>query len=310
MKVPKVYFRVLILFCLCACYSDQLADPSEIIEPSGTVVNVESNSTRFAVIGDYGTGDQNEARVADLVKSFAPDFIVTTGDNNYPEGKEKTLIKNIGNYYCDYIFNWDAPVDQQCNGNTVQLNRFFPSLGNHDYDNSKGNVPYLNYFTLPGNEIYYDFIWGPVHFFVLDSNKDSAVQQIWLEEKLRSSVQPFKIVYFHHPPFSTGTHGNTKKMQWGFQGADLVLSGHDHIYERFTERNGSVPVYIVNGLGGQNKRNCNENSFDRDRFEHFCYDEKYGAMLIEANTTEMVVKFITVDNKIVDTIVLQQSISS
>ncbi len=79
MKVPKVYFRVLILFCLCACYSDQLADPSEIIEPSGTVVNVESNSTRFAVIGDYGTGDQNEARVADLVKSFAPDFIVTTG---------------------------------------------------------------------------------------------------------------------------------------------------------------------------------------------------------------------------------------
>ena len=64
------------------------------------------------------------------------------------------------------------------------------------------------------------------------------------------------------------------------------------------------------GLGGQNKRNCNENSFDRDRFEHFCYDEKYGAMLIEANTTEMVVKFITVDNKIVDTIVLQQSISS
>ena len=109
---------------------------------------------------------------------------------------------------------------------------------------------------------------------------------------------------------SSGNHGSTKKMQWGFLGADLVLSGHDHIYERFTEGKNSAPVYIVNGLGGQNKKKCNENAFDRDRFEHFCYDEQYGAMLIEANTTEMVVKFITVDNKIVDTIVLQQSISS
>jgi predicted phosphodiesterase len=305
MKAPHIYIWFLFFIILSGCASDQLADPSEIIEPSGTVVNVESNSTRFAVIGDYGTGDQHEEKVADLVKSFEPDFIITTGDNNYPEGREKTIIKNIGSYYCDYIFNWDAPVEQQCNGDEVQLNRFFPSLGNHDYDNSKGNVPYLNYFTLPGNEIYYDFIWGPVHFFVLDSNKDTDVQKIWLEEKLRSSEQPFKIVYFHHPPFSSGNHGSTKKMQWGFAGADLVLSGHDHIYERFTERNGSFPVYIVNGLGGQNKRNCNENSFDRDRFEHFCYDNQYGAMLIEATAIEMVVKFISIDNKMVDSLVLQ-----
>lgn len=305
MKKLRVYICFLCFITLAACTYDHPADPSEIIEPSGTVVNVNANFIRFAVIGDYGTGNQNEARVADLVKSFEPDFIITTGDNNYPEGREKTLIKNIGTYYCDYIFNWDAPVGQQCNGNTEQLNRFFPSLGNHDYDNSKGNVPYLNYFTLPGNEIYYDFIWGPVHFFVLDSNKDSAVQQIWLEEKLRSSVQAFKIVYFHHPPFSSGTHGNTKKMQWGFEGADIVLSGHDHLYERFMERNGSFPVYIVNGLGGQNKRNCNENAVDRDRFEHFCYDEQYGAMLIEATTSEMVVKFFSVDNKVVDSMVRQ-----
>ncbi len=305
MKAPHIYIWFLFFIILPGCASDQLADPSEIIEPSGTTVNVEADLIRFAVIGDYGTGDQNEEKVADLVKSFEPDFIITTGDNNYPEGREKTLIKNIGNYYCDYIFNWDAPVEQQCNGNEEQLNRFFPSLGNHDYDNSKGNVPYLNYFTLPGNEIYYDFIWGPVHFFVLDSNKDTDVQKIWLEEKLRSSEQPFKIVYFHHPPFSSGTHGNTKKMQWGFAGVDLVLSGHDHIYERFTERNGSFPVYIVNGLGGKNKRNCNENPVDKSRFEHFCFDEQYGAMLIEATALEMVVKFISIDNKMVDSLVLQ-----
>ena len=79
MKNLYVYIWVLFLICLCACYSDQLADPSEIIEPSGTIVNVEADLIRFAVIGDYGTGDQNEEKVADLVRSFEPDFIITTG---------------------------------------------------------------------------------------------------------------------------------------------------------------------------------------------------------------------------------------
>ncbi|MDZ7613370.1 MAG: metallophosphoesterase [Flavobacteriaceae bacterium] len=216
MKVVLVYLKFFFFAGFLACSSDQLVDPAEIIDPSGVTVDVEAAFIRFAVIGDYGTGDQNAAAVAELVKSFEPDFIITTGDNNYPEGREKTIIKNIGTYYCDYIFNWDAPVEQQCNGNAEQLNRFFPSLGNHDYDSSKGNVPYLNYFTLPGNEIYYDFVWGPVHFFVLDSNKDTGAQQIWLEDKLRTSAQAFNIVYFHHPPFFQWYAWQHKKNAMGF----------------------------------------------------------------------------------------------
>ncbi|MDZ7613371.1 MAG: hypothetical protein U5K51_06390 [Flavobacteriaceae bacterium] len=99
-------------------------------------------------------------------------------------------------------------------------------------------------------------------------------------------------------------------MQWAFENADLVISGHDHIYERFTERNRSFPVYIVNGLGGQKKRNCNENSIDKSRFDHFCFDDQYGAMLIEASPRDMTIKFISVENKVLDYFVLTSSVST
>src|ERR1043165_8430148 len=56
-------------------------------------------STRFAVIGDYGSGSQNEADVANLVKSWSPQFILTTGDNNYPHGEATTIDPNIGQFY-------------------------------------------------------------------------------------------------------------------------------------------------------------------------------------------------------------------
>ena len=60
---------------------------------------------RFAVIGDYGSGDGNEADVANLVKSWNPDFIITTGDNNYPDGEASTIDNNIGRFYAQYSFH-------------------------------------------------------------------------------------------------------------------------------------------------------------------------------------------------------------
>jgi len=123
-----------------------------------------TTSIRFAVIGDYGLAGTNELDVANLVIGWSPDFVITVGDNNCPSGAASTIDQNIGQYYhnfiCPYTGGYGAGAD---------TNRFFPTIGNHDWG-TPGAAPYLAYFTLPGNERYYDFVWGPVHFFALDSD--------------------------------------------------------------------------------------------------------------------------------------------
>src|SRR4051812_29681044 len=125
----------------------------------------QTSSVRFAVIGDYGLAGPAEADVAALVKSWSPEFIVTTGDNNYDKGGAATIDANVGQYYHDFIYPYLGAY-----GNGADRNRFFPILGNHDWYTA-GALPYLNYFTLPGNERYYDMVWGPVHVFALDSDQ-------------------------------------------------------------------------------------------------------------------------------------------
>lgn len=119
--------------------------------------------------------------------------------------------------------------------------------------------PYLDYFTLPDNERYYDFTWGPVHFFAVDSDSDEpdgvdsdSIQADWLHSSMSASDWNWQIVYMHHSPYSLGKYGPKERMQWPFAewGADIVLSGHDHTYERIL-RDGII--YFVNGLGGKSK---------------------------------------------------------
>src|SRR6185295_7904816 len=108
-------------------------------------------------------------------------------------------------------------------GAGATTNRFFPALGNHDWV-AEGAAPYLAYFTLPGNERYYDFVRGPVHFYALDSDPSepdgitaSSVQANWLRLALAAAPEPFQVVYFHHPPYSSGGHGDTPDLQWPFR---------------------------------------------------------------------------------------------
>src|SRR5882672_2775641 len=179
------------------------------------VAHAQSDTVRFAVIGDYGLNNSTERDVADLVKSWNPDFVITVGDNNYPYGAASTIDANIGKYYHNFIFPYTGAY-----GNGATTNRFFPSLGNHDWYTA-GATPYLDYFVLPNNERYYDFVQGPVHFFAVDSdpnepdgNTSTSVQGNWLMNRLNTSTDPWKLVYFHHPPYSSGaTHGSTPWMQ-------------------------------------------------------------------------------------------------
>jgi hypothetical protein len=256
--------------------------PKASAQSSGTIT--------FAAIGDYGSDDQHELDVANLVKSWNPEFIITLGDNNYPSGEASTIDANIGKYYHEYIYPYRGSY-----GPGASTNRFWPSVGNHDWDNQTGShlQPYLDYFTLPGNERYYDIVRGPVHFFMLDSDssepdgyKSTSIQATWLKNKLAASTAPWKIVVLHHPPFSSrDSHPN---LQWPFQqwGASAVLAGHAHLYERVM-KNG-IP-FITNGLGGESTGDF----FTPIEGSVVRFGDDYGAMRITANSTLITFEFIT-----------------
>jgi hypothetical protein len=251
---------------------------------------------RFAVIGDFGTAGPNEASVAALVTRWNPDFVITLGDNNYPSGAAETIDENIGQYFHGFI----APYVGRF-GAGASENRFFPSLGNHDWL-APGAEPYRAYFTLPGNERYYDFVRGNVHLFALDSDPsepdgvgvDSA-QARWLKAGLATAPERWRVVYMHHPPYSSGPHGSTAYMQWPFRrwGATFVLSGHDHDYER-VESDGTT--FIVCGLGGAPTYQFGPAlPGTRARLEG-----GFGAGLVEVGAAHMRFRFRTVDGALID----------
>ena len=261
----------------------------------------ERLTTHFAAVGDYGYDGAWEARVATLVDCFEPDFIVTLGDNNYTAGAADWIDRNIGKYFQAYIFPYVGEY-----GPGARENRFFPSLGNHDWFTA-GAQPYLDYFELPGNERYYDVVRGDVHLFALDSDANEpdgitsdSIQGQWLREKLAASTAPWRVVYMHHPPYSSSTHGSTPEMQWPYRewGANLVLSGHDHTYERLA-RDGLT--YVVCGVGGYDTFypivTPIAGSLAQDVVDH-------GALLIDADDTQLRVRFYEIDGALIDEVVL------
>lgn len=270
------------------------------------LIAAQSDTTRFAVIGDYGHAGSGERDVANLVKSWDPEFIITTGDNNYPDGAASTIDANIGQFYHNFIFPYTGTY-----GAGAATNRFFPTLGNHDWHTSDLK-PYLDYFTLPGNERYYDFVVGSVHFFVIDSeesepdgNSEDSVQGKWLREKLATATEQWKLVYFHHSPYSSGKHGSQEVMQWHFKewGATAVLSGHDHTYERLIVND--FP-YFVNGLGGVERY-----SFKKIvSGSQIRYNADFGAMLVQANSGNITFQFFNTDDNLIDSYSLTSTSSA
>ena len=275
--------------------------PLIVADSANPPASLGASSTHFAVIGDYGVDNANEAAVAALVKSWIPDFVITTGDNNYTSGASSTIDQNIGKYYHEYIYDYQGTYG----AGSPDVNRFFPALGNHDWVTANAQ-PYLDYFSLPDNERYYDFVQGPVHFFVIDSDthepdgtSSTSTQAFWLQSGLAAATEPWKIVYMHHPPYSSSRHGSTGYMQWDFKGwgASAVLAGHEHSYERLDVA--GLP-YFVNGLGGQSIYNFGAPIPG----SQVRYNEQHGAMLVSATTTQLTFQFINVDGSVIDTYTL------
>jgi hypothetical protein len=260
--------------------------------------------TVFAVIGDYGSASAAEQDVATLVASWNPEFILTTGDNNYPDGSAATIDDNVGQFYSSFISPYTGSY-----GSGAGTNRFFPSLGNHDWV-TPGADPFRAYFALPGNERYFNFTWGPVEFFAVDSDPNepdgvgaTSAQATWLQAGLAASRAPWQIVYFHHAPYSSGaTHGSTTGMRWPFAawGADAVVTGHDHVFERLQVD--GIP-FFVNGLGGHSIYNFGAPLSG----SQIRYNTDYGAMRVEATRDWLRFQFIARDGSTVDDLTINRA---
>ena len=256
--------------------------------------------TRSANIGDFGRDNEEEGDVAALLRTWKPQFITTVGDNNYLAADGMPgLDAAVGQYFHDFIGNYKGAY-----GAGGSENLFFPALGNHDWDAEAGKL-HLDYFTLPGNERYYTFVRGSIQFFIIDSDPrepdgvtaDSA-QAEWLREALDDSDALFKVVVFHHAPYSSGHEGSTRNMRWPFAewGADVVLAGHSHVYERL-DIDGTP--YLVNGAGAVNRgeENVRPESVVRET-------ENVGALLIQANAYALTLQYQTRDGKVIDTLTI------
>ena len=281
-----------------ASLADALARVRSTAAPSACAADV-----RAAVIGDYGEPGQPEADVAALVASWEPDFVATVGDNNYPVGAADEMDTHIGQYYSAFIHPYTGQY-----GDGASENRFFPALGNHDWETA-GAQPYLDYFTLPGNERYYDIERGSLHLFIVDSDSrepdgisaDSA-QAAWLQSALAESDASWQIVLMHHPPYTSGERGPITEMRWPYAewGADAVLAGHDHFYERL-EVDG-VP-YLINGLGGKSIY-----AFAEPIPESLLrYNADYGALLVEGDADCLSFRFFTRAGELVDSLMLNST---
>jgi hypothetical protein len=181
-------------------------------------------------------------------------------------------------------------------------------MGNHDWHTLNAQ-PYQDYFTLPGNERYYTFTWdsGEIEFFILNSDLNepdgrviTSTQAVWLQTQLSASAARWKIVVFHHTPYTSGAvHGSDVGMQWPFQawGASAVLAGHEHVYERVMINN--FP-YITNGLGGHPTLYAFGPPLPGSVVR---YTNDWGALLGEVylNPDRLLFRFVTVNNQVIDT---------
>jgi 3',5'-cyclic AMP phosphodiesterase CpdA len=205
---------------------------------------------RLAAIGDVRSGDERQAAVASVLDSVHRenplDGVILLGDNTLLRGAPANALTRT--FTIPYAFLLERNVP------------FFAVLGNHDL--RRGMKEYQLYF--PGFNMngrpYYSKTFGDdaVEVFFLDSNEmEKDVQQIrWLEQALEQSSAEWKVIATHHPLYSTANHHPAGEGLRGrlepilvHNGVDLVLSGHNHIYERLQPVNGIT--HITSGSGGE-----------------------------------------------------------
>lgn len=197
-------------------------------------------SFRFAALGDCGSGFAVQRRLAARMQEDEPEFVLVTGDVVYEKGSQAEYDRKFFPIY------------------RTLLSRaaWFPALGNHDLG-TRGGAPFLDNFHLPNNERWYSLDWGDVHLVALDSTSPlgpGTPQDRWLAQDLASARSAWKIAWFHHPPYTKAKHEPSLPVRKAWvplferYGVQLVLNGHNHVYERTRPIRGVT--YVVTGGGG------------------------------------------------------------
>lgn len=205
---------------------------------------------RFWVVGDSGTGRPTQFTVQSAMTDWVAqenhplDFYLHVGDMAYSRGRDVEFQSRFFDMY-DMILR-----------NVV----CWPAMGNHEGATSKGTNgvgPYYDAYVLPtkaeagglasGTEAYYSFDYGRSHFIALDSHdldrRPTGPMAIWLKADMEQTKADWIIAYFHHPPYTKGSHDSDRERQLVEMraymmpilesgGVDVVLTGHSHIYER------------------------------------------------------------------------------
>ena len=251
---------------------------------------------RFIAFGDAGTGDDQQLELARVMAkqqaSRAFDTALLLGDNIYPDGDLADVAGKFEKPYADLLHNGV---------------KFRAVLGNHDV--RKGRDAQLKYphFGMNGRA-YYSFTQGThgdvplVEFFALDSNAFDGAQQQWVAGALSASRARWKVVYFHHPIYSSGDkHGSDEGLRAKLEpllvkhGVTAVFSGHDHLYERTKPQQGVQ--YFVAGAGGKLRRgDLNRSS----SFMAFGSDETSSFMSVEATPDKFSFQAIDTAGKVID----------
>ncbi len=204
--------------------------------------------TRIWVLGDSGTADDNARAVRDAYYNFTgnrhTDLWLMLGDNAYETGTDAQYQSAVFNIYQTML----------------RKSVLWATLGNHDgatADSASQTGPYYDIFSFPkmaeaggvasGTEAYYSFDYGNIHFVCLESYETNRAANgpmaNWLRNDLANNTKDWLIAFFHHPPYSKGSHNSDTEteliqMRQNFlpileeHGVDLVLSGHSHAYER------------------------------------------------------------------------------
>ena len=234
----------------------------------------QASPGEIAVIGDFGDRSANEAAVARLVLGRKPVAIVTTGDNIY---RSRDYAASVTRYY-------------------PRSTPMIAATGNHDYSDA-GIGAFRAAFGSPERAV----TVGDVEFIVVDSQAalddpaSMARQRDWVRQRATNSTAAWQVVVLHHPPYSSGPHGSSRAFRWPFAdwGVDLVLSGHDHDYERLL-RQGAT--YVVDGAGGARLYRMGRplaGSVARD-------DRSFGALFLSSSASALNGEFRTTDGRIVD----------
>jgi predicted MPP superfamily phosphohydrolase len=295
MRTRHLFFVVLLLLLIltgAGCRNSGITALEAQQSPGRTLpLPNKDGSLKFSVLGDFGTAEHAQYELAEQMNKlhgrFKYEFVVLVGDNLY--GAERPQ---------DFKMKFELPYKALLDAGV----KFYAALGNHDAREQR----YYKLFNMDG-KLYYTFKPKPdVRFFALESTYPEPEQIEWLEKELKASSSDWKIVFFHHPLYSSGDrHGSDIRLREVLEplflkyNVSVVLNGHDHFYERLKPQKGIT--YFVVGSGGK----LREGNIDRGTgLTAKGFDTDQAFMAVEITGQEMYFNTISRVGQIVDSGVL------